>query len=101
MKTQLHRVRIFRAEALLHNSGPHAPGRAEFRDLFEKIIVHVEEEAQTFREVVDVQPAIDRGLYEVIPLAKVKATSAPRSNRPREYGNRKLKSAISLGNGTY
>ena len=50
---------LLRAEALLHDARPHAPRGAELRDLLEEVVVHVEEEREPRREVVDVEAALD------------------------------------------
>ena len=59
MRSQHHRFRILRAEAILHDSRPHPARGAELGDLFEKIVVQVPEERQPLREVVDSDTALD------------------------------------------
>jgi hypothetical protein len=50
---------VLRAEALAHDPRPHAPRGAELGDLLEEVVVHVEEERQPRRELVDVEPGVD------------------------------------------
>src|SRR6185369_2378328 len=47
------------AEALAHDARPQAPRRADLGDLFEEVVVDVEEERQARSEVVRVKPALD------------------------------------------
>src|SRR5919106_1038429 len=63
MEAELLRAGIGRAEALAHDSRPESPRRAEFGDLFEKIVVRVEEEREALAETVDVEPRGDRCLH--------------------------------------
>src|SRR4029077_18471624 len=55
VRPELQAVRVLRAVALLHEPGPHAARRAKFRDLFEEVVVDVEEKAEPRRERIDVE----------------------------------------------
>ena len=63
VEAQHPRARIFRVEVLAHDARPHAARGAELGDLFEKIVVRVEEEGEARREFVDVEPGVDGGLH--------------------------------------
>src|SRR5438552_14029880 len=62
VEAELLRARVGRAEAVAHDARPKAPGRAELRDLLEKVVVRVEEERQPLPELVDVETRVDRRL---------------------------------------
>src|ERR1035438_10797130 len=51
---------VLRAEAVFHQPIPDFAGGAVFCDLFEEVVVRVEEEAETRSEVVDVESASAR-----------------------------------------
>ena len=53
---------IFGGEAVAHDARPDAAGGAELGDLFEEVVVGVEEEGEPRREAVDVEPGVDGGL---------------------------------------
>ena len=55
-------ARVAGAEAVAQLARPDPPGGAVLRDLLEEVEVGVEEEGQARREVVDVEPALDRPL---------------------------------------
>ena len=55
-------ARILRAEALAHDAGPEAAGGAEFGDLFDEVVVRVEEEREARGEAVDVETGVDGSL---------------------------------------
>ena len=57
MKSQLQGSGIARSETLVHDLGPNPPRRAELGDLFEELVVRVEEEAEPRREFVYCEPA--------------------------------------------
>src|SRR5260370_39529019 len=63
MKAQSARSVRLRAEALQHDCAPHAPCRAKLGDLFDEIVVHIEEKRQLSPQVIDVQPRVDRRLH--------------------------------------
>ena len=50
VKAQLLRARVGRAEPVAHDARPQPPRRAELRDLFEEVVVRVEEERQPLAE---------------------------------------------------
>ena len=54
---------VLRLEAFAHDPGPHAPGSAELGDLFQEIIVRIEEERKLLGKTVHVQPGLDRCLH--------------------------------------
>ena len=54
---------LFGPEPLSHDLRPHAPGRAELRNLLQQIALGDEEEGQPPREAIDVEPRIDRRLH--------------------------------------
>ena len=47
-----------RAEALAHDARPQPARRAELGDLFQEVVVRVEEEGQLRRELVHLQPGV-------------------------------------------
>ena len=63
VEAQHHRLRVLRAEALLHRVRPHVAGGAELGHLLEDVVVAVEEEGQAGREVVDLQAGVERRLH--------------------------------------
>ena len=65
VEPQHRRLRVLRAEPLGHDRVPHPPARPELRDLLEEVVVAVPEERQPRREVVDVEPGVDRGLQNL------------------------------------
>src|SRR5213592_2498756 len=62
MEAERLRLRVRRAEPLAHDLGPEPPGRAEFRDLLEEVVVRVEEEREPLAELVGREPCDDGGL---------------------------------------
>src|SRR6187402_1690940 len=60
MEAQLHRTRIGRAETIAADEGPQPPGGPELGDLFEEVVVRVEEEGESLAEAVDVQARLSR-----------------------------------------
>ena len=54
---------LFGMEALLHDFGPQPAGRPVFRDLFQQIVVCIEEEGEPAGKFVDVHPGLQRGLH--------------------------------------
>jgi hypothetical protein len=62
VKAQQQRALVLRAETLLHDAGPEAPGGPEFCDLLEEVVVHAEEEGEARREIIHGEPRGDRGL---------------------------------------
>ena len=61
---RISQVRAFFApKAVFHQPIPDLPRRAVLGDLFEEVVVRVEEEAQARPELVDVQPAPPRPLH--------------------------------------
>ena len=63
MKSKHLRSRIARVESLAHDPSPQSAGRPELCDLFQKLIVRVEEESYARRELIYVEPTIDRRLH--------------------------------------
>ena len=63
VEAQLLRPGIGRAEAIAHDARPQPPRRAELRDLFEEVVVRVEEERQPLAELVHVESGVDRRLH--------------------------------------
>ena len=62
MEAEHLRARVARAEALAHEPRPKPARGAELRDLFEEVVVRVEEEGEARGELVDLQARVDRGL---------------------------------------
>ena len=58
-----HRARVLGAEALLSDASPHAACGAELRHLLQEVGVGGEEERQPRREVVELQPCVQRRLH--------------------------------------
>ncbi len=52
-------ARVLSAKALAHDLCPHATGGAELGDLFQEIVVAVEEEGELLAKAVHVQPGVD------------------------------------------
>ncbi len=67
---QQPRPRVLRAEPLAHQLRPHPPAGAELGDLLEEVVVHVEEERQARRELVDVEPGLDAELHVADPVGE-------------------------------
>ena len=63
VEAQLLRARVGGAEPVAHDVRPQTPRRPELGDLFEKIVVTVEEERQALSQAVDVEPRVDAGLH--------------------------------------
>ena len=63
VEAELLSLGLGRAEAVAHDARPQPSGRAELGDLFEKVVVRVEEERQPLAEPVDVEPRVDRRLH--------------------------------------
>ena len=63
VRAQPHGLGLLGAEAVPHRGGPDAPGRPQLGDLLEEIVVDVEEERQTRREIVHVEPPLHAGLH--------------------------------------
>ena len=61
-KRSMQRARIFCVEALAHDAGPEAARGAEFGDLFDEVVVRVEEEREARGEAVDIETGVDGGL---------------------------------------
>src|SRR5579872_6580655 len=61
-------TRILRAEAVFHQPIPDFARRAELGDLFEKVIMGIEEEAQTRTKFIDVQSPTLRPLHIFDPV---------------------------------
>ena len=57
-----------RAESIAHDSRPQTPRGTELRDLFEEIVVRVEEERDTLPDYFDVEPAFDGGVHVGAPV---------------------------------
>jgi hypothetical protein len=64
------RARVLRAVRLAQLVRPDPAGRAVLRDLLEEVEVRVEEEREPRREVVDVQPPLDRRLDVREPVSQ-------------------------------
>ncbi len=64
LRMEAHQQRALgsRPVALAHHARPDPPRGAVLRDLLEEVEVRVEEEGEPRREVVDVEPALDRRL---------------------------------------
>ena len=62
VETEHPGARILRAEAIAHDAGPDAAGGAKLGDLFEKIVMRVEEEGEARGEAVDVEARVDGSL---------------------------------------
>ncbi len=63
MKPQLQRPLIPRAEPLTHDLRPHPAGRPELRDLLKHIVMRIEKERQTRRELINHKTSIQSGLH--------------------------------------
>ena len=57
------RLGILGVEVVAHDARPHAACGAELRHLFQEIAMRVEEERQPRRELVDIEPGINRRLH--------------------------------------
>ena len=64
MESQLQGARIPRSETLLHDLGPNPTSRAELGNLFEELVVRVEEEAEPRSEFVDIEAAL-QGRFDI------------------------------------
>ena len=62
VKAHQPRARVLRAEPVFHQPVPDLPRSAILGDLFEEIVVRIEEETQPRAEVVHVKPAPPRPL---------------------------------------
>src|SRR5205085_693505 len=62
VEAQHLRARVARVEALAHDARPKPPRGAELRNLFEKVVVRVEEEGETRRELVNLETGSERRL---------------------------------------
>src|SRR5262249_22380863 len=62
VESQLLRPWTSGAKAVCHAPRPQAARCAELRDLFDEIVVRVEEKRDALAELVDVQAGLDRGL---------------------------------------
>ena len=63
MEAQHPGTRTLSPEVLAHNSGPHTPGSSKLGDLFQEIVMRVEEERNPGGELVDVKTRVNRRLY--------------------------------------
>ena len=70
MGAQHEGFRLLRAEALFHDASPQPARGAELGDLLEEIEVGVEEEAETRRELVDVEARSRAQLHVGEPVAE-------------------------------
>src|SRR5216683_2957664 len=61
MEAHHHRALVLRAEAVLHDARPQVARRAVLGDFLEEVVVHVEEEGEAAREVVDFEARLDGG----------------------------------------
>src|SRR3954453_11752820 len=82
METHEPRARVPRAVALLQLTRPDSPGRAVLRDLLEEVEMRVEEERESRREVVDLEPALRCGLDVREPVGECERKRL-RGGRPR------------------
>ncbi len=62
VEAQPERALVVRRVALAHQLGPQPPRGAELRHLLEEVVVGVEEEREARGEVVDREPALERGV---------------------------------------
>src|SRR5579859_2774263 len=62
MATHHPRPRILCPIALTHQPCPDAPSSPELRNLFKQIIMHIEEEGETWRKLINLQPSRKRRL---------------------------------------
>ena len=93
VKTQLHRARVLRTEAFLHRACPHDASGAILRDLFEEIVVSVEEEREPRDKLIDIHPAIDAVLNILDAVAqRERQLLQTRSHRPRGCDNQRSRS---------
>ena len=70
MKTESQRARVFGVEAFAHGVVPDAPRGAIFRQFLEEIVVRVEEERQSRREIVHGEAALHPALHILDPVAQ-------------------------------
>ena len=70
VEAQPEGARILRPEPLTQRARPDASGGAVFRHFFEQIVVRVEEEAEPWREFIDMQPAFDTRLDVCQPIGE-------------------------------
>src|SRR5580658_5682597 len=63
MEAQQPGALVLRAETVFHHAVPNLPGGTVLGDLFEEIVVRVEEKTQSGAELVNVKPATARPLY--------------------------------------
>src|SRR6266478_1500815 len=59
VEAQKQRARITRGEAIAHDAGPQAAGGAVLGDLFEQIVMSVEEERKLRREIIDAEASVE------------------------------------------
>ncbi len=89
VEAQLPALAVFGAEPLAHDLRPQPPRGAELGDLFEEVVVGVEEEGELRREVVDCQPGVDRRLHVGDGVGQGEARPPARPCcRPRGCGSR-------------
>ena len=76
VRAQHPRVRVLGAEALAQELRPHAAQRAVLRDLFEEVVVRVEDPRDARRDLVDVDAAsaVHASMY-AMAFAKAKPIS--------------------------
>ena len=60
MEPQLQRAGVGGPESVAHEARPQAPGRAELRDLFQEVVMGVEEEREPLAKLVHVEARVDR-----------------------------------------
>ena len=70
MKPQSMGANVPGAKALRHQPVPDLAGCAEFPDLFKKIVVGIEEEAQPRSEIIDAQAPPKRPLHVLHPVVE-------------------------------
>ena len=63
VEAQLPTGWLLRLEAFAHDLRPHAARGAELGDLFEQVVVGVEEERELPGEVVHLEPSLERGFH--------------------------------------
>ena len=60
VKPQHQRTRVAGVKTIAHDPGPETPRRAKLGNLFQKIVVRVEEERDAGRKFIDLEPGVDR-----------------------------------------
>ncbi len=63
MEAQPPAFGIFGAKAMAHDFGPHASRRPEFGDLFQEVVVRVEEKGDLVSKTVNIQAGVDGRLH--------------------------------------